>query len=163
MLHISYLYRIHTVTFLPFRAYNTYNQLIIHSPMYFLRSNIILECCFWYWYHILHRKNNSFIPKTSTINEKKLRLSSKKTVKRSIVNYKNSVWPYKGNTARISKQSLYPTIRQPPDFIPWHHIRHIIEMASEKESIAVSRYCSITSRLSIKWPNSKTMQISYKQ
>ena len=26
-----YLYRIHTVTFLPFRAYNTDNQLIIHS------------------------------------------------------------------------------------------------------------------------------------
>jgi len=32
--------------------------------------NIILEYCFWYWYHILHRKDNSFIPKASTINEK---------------------------------------------------------------------------------------------
>ena len=31
MLHISYLYRIHTVTFLPFRAYNTDNQLIINT------------------------------------------------------------------------------------------------------------------------------------
>lgn len=29
---ILYLYRIHAVTFLPFRAYNTDNQLIIHSP-----------------------------------------------------------------------------------------------------------------------------------
>ena len=36
-------------------------------------------------------------------------------------------------------------------------------MASEKESKAVSRYCSITSRLSIKRPNRKTMQISYKR
>ena len=31
MLHISYLYRIHTVPFLLFRAYNTGNQLIMHS------------------------------------------------------------------------------------------------------------------------------------
>lgn len=30
MLHISYLYRIHTVPFLLFRAYNTGNQLIMH-------------------------------------------------------------------------------------------------------------------------------------
>ena len=29
MLYISYLYRIHIATFLPFRAYNTDNQLII--------------------------------------------------------------------------------------------------------------------------------------
>ena len=31
MLHISYLYRIHTVTFLPFRAYSIDNQLIIDT------------------------------------------------------------------------------------------------------------------------------------
>ena len=42
----------------------------ISSSKYFLRSNIILEYYFWYWYHILHRKNNGFIPKSSTINEK---------------------------------------------------------------------------------------------
>ncbi len=30
---ISYLYIIHTVTFLPFRAYNTDNQLIIHPTV----------------------------------------------------------------------------------------------------------------------------------
>ena len=33
MLHISYLYRIHTVTFLPFRVYNIDNQLIIHLEL----------------------------------------------------------------------------------------------------------------------------------
>ena len=42
----------------------------ISSSKYFLRSNIILGYYFRYWYHILHRKNNSFIPKASTINEK---------------------------------------------------------------------------------------------
>ena len=31
MLHISYLYRIHTVTFLPFRAQSIDNQLIIDT------------------------------------------------------------------------------------------------------------------------------------
>ena len=36
------------------------------------------------------------------------------------------------------KQSLYPTIRQPNTFIPWHHIRHIIEMASEDFLIRLS-------------------------
>ena len=48
--------------------------MIILAPTssfkYFLRSNIILEYYFGYWYHILHRKNNGFIPKSSTINEK---------------------------------------------------------------------------------------------
>ena len=38
MLHISYLYRIYTVTFLPFRAYNTDNQLIIHSLLLIIFS-----------------------------------------------------------------------------------------------------------------------------
>ena len=36
------------------------------------------------------------------------------------------------------KQSLYPTIRQPHTFIPWHHIIHIIEMASEDILIRLS-------------------------
>ena len=36
------------------------------------------------------------------------------------------------------KQSLYPTIRQPNSFISWHHIRHIIEMASEDFLIRLS-------------------------
>ena len=46
-------------------------------------------------------------------------------------------WPYKGNTAKTPKQSLYPTIRQPHTFISWHHIRHI-EMASEDFLILLS-------------------------
>ena len=36
------------------------------------------------------------------------------------------------------KQSHYPTIWQPHTFIPWHHIRHIIEMASEDGLIRLS-------------------------
>ena len=36
------------------------------------------------------------------------------------------------------KQSLYPTIWQPNSFISWHHIRHIIEMASEDFLIRLS-------------------------
>ena len=38
MLHISYLYRIHAVTFLPFRAYNTDNQLIIDTILGFVNK-----------------------------------------------------------------------------------------------------------------------------
>ena len=41
MLHISYLYRIHTVTFLPFRAYNTDNQLIINT--FHKRTSVVIE------------------------------------------------------------------------------------------------------------------------
>ena len=33
MLHISYLHKIHIATFLPFRAYNTDNQLIIDTTV----------------------------------------------------------------------------------------------------------------------------------
>ena len=36
----------------------------------FLRSNIILECIFRYWYHILHRKDGVFISKYSINNGK---------------------------------------------------------------------------------------------
>ena len=42
----------------------------ISSSKYFLRSNIILEYYFWYWYHILHRKNSVFISKYSINNRK---------------------------------------------------------------------------------------------
>ena len=51
---------------------------------------------------------------------------------------RQSKWPYKGNTAKTPKQSLYPTIRQPNSFISWHHIRHIIEMTSEDIFILLS-------------------------
>ena len=67
----------------------------ISSSKYFLRSNIILEYYFWYWYHILHRKNNGFIPKSSTINEKTAFIKQK-TVKRSIVNYTKMFFRTKG-------------------------------------------------------------------
>ena len=35
-----YLYRIHAVTFLPFRAYNTDNQLIIDTVFKSIKANV---------------------------------------------------------------------------------------------------------------------------
>ena len=45
-----------------------------------------------------------------------------------IDNWNDSI---KGTRQEKPKKDLHPTIRQPYTFIPWHHIRHIIEMASE--------------------------------
>ena len=82
----------------------------ISSSKYFLRSNIILEYFFWYWYHILHCKDN-VLSQNPAQSMKKLRLSSKKTVKRSIVNYTKMLFRTKGMTCNHtlrSRESFQP-------------------------------------------------------
>ena len=49
-------------------------------------AKVGLECFFRYWYHILYHKNKGFITKANTISGKTAFIT-KKTVKRSIVNY----------------------------------------------------------------------------
>ena len=56
------------------------------------------------------------------------------------------------------KQSLYPTIWQPHTFIPWHHIRHIIEMASESNHQLSQAGLTIGNERIVRWCNVTDLQ-----
>ena len=56
MLHISYLYRIHAATFLPFRAYSIDNQLIIDTRGELLEKmpHHYIMVCLYLDFYLLH-------------------------------------------------------------------------------------------------------------
>ena len=77
------------------------------------------------------------------INGKKDEVTSNHPILRLLVYvwcYKIYYWEYCVQQTRQEnpKKDLHPTIRQPHAFIPWHHIWHIIEMASEDFLIRLS-------------------------